>query len=463
MLPSLFDHCYFSGIAGGGMSAVAQYLRFSGRAVAGSDRSFDRGAEAGKRAYFEGLGIRLYAQDGLELTADHTALILSTAIEPDHPEIRRAQALSLPILHRSDLLAALAAEKKTLAVAGTSGKSTVTGMLYHILVAAGWEPGLITGANLLSLRSQGRLGNAAAGAGAWLVIEADESDGSVTRYHPEVGLVLNIEKDHKEIAALLPLFQTFVAQSRRAVLNGDDARCAALRRPEDAVFTQSTAADARLNSATFSPWSSHFTLDQVPFVVHLPGRHNVINALAAVAAARLLGIPLAACARGLDAFAGVERRWIKVGEAHGITVIDDFAHNPAKVKAALATAKDLAIGLNRRVLAIFHPHGFAPMKLMGFDIMDAAAEVLGADDLLFVPDIYYAGGTAEQSLGSADLVAHLNARKRIGVYLSAKSAVLEAVAKAARPGDVVLSMGARDPDLEGFAHALLQRLATTTF
>src|SRR5690606_2852761 len=204
------------------------------------------------------------------------------------------------------------------------------------------------------------------------------------------------------------------------------------------------------------------------FEVPVPGRHNLENALAAIATGRLLGLNAEACARGLKAFAGVERRYVRVGEARGITVIDDFAHNPAKVRAALSTAVSLARGRapaekreeGRRVLAVFHPHGFAPMKLVGRDIMEEAARVLGPEDVLYLPDIYYAGGTADQSVSSADLVAHLNAiaGREAGVHLPSKEAVITAIADTARPGDIVLSMGARDPSLGAFAARLLAAL-----
>src|SRR5690606_5609729 len=150
----------------------------------------------------------------------------------------------------------------------------------------------------------------------------------------------------------------------------------------------------------FGEWETNFRWDGVDFRVPVPGRHNLENALAAIATGRLLGVSTADCARGLAAYEGVERRYVKVGEARGVTVVDDFAHNPAKVRAARETAKGRARGPSRRVLAVFHPHGFAPMKLVGRDIMEEAAKVLGADDVLYLPDIYYAGGTADQSISS---------------------------------------------------------------
>jgi UDP-N-acetylmuramate--alanine ligase len=449
------------------MSALAQYLRFAGRKVSGSDRGFDRGGEADKRAYFEGHGIHITPQDGSGLTSNHTSLIVSTAIEADNPEIRRARELGIPVLHRSELLARLCGEKKTIAIAGTSGKSTVAGMAYHVLEAGGLSPSLITGANLLSLQERGLLGNAVAGSGEWLVIEADESDGSLTRYNPEVGLLLNIEKDHQEVEALLPLFRTFRSQCKRAVINDRDARCLALRQSGDMTYDRESLEGVRIENPIFEEWSSSFKLAGELFEIPVPGRHNVENALAATALGKLLGVSMEACAEGLRRYQGVERRFIRMGEVRGITVVDDFAHNPAKVKAALETAKGKAHGKNRRVLAIFHPHGFAPMKLMGRDIMDAMAEVLTAEDRVFLPEIYYVGGTADQSVSSKDLIEYLNTRlppqaatglEPIGHFIPSKDAILAAVTAEARPGDFVISMGARDPDLSRFAHKLLQAL-----
>lgn len=442
------------------MSALAWYLRLGGREVAGSDRVFDRGGAPALRAAFEEHGVRIVPQDGNGPSKDHTALIVSTAIENDSPEIRRARATDIPVLHRSELLAALAAEKKAIAVAGTSGKSTVAGMIWHVLEAGGFSPSLITGADLTSLTERGLPGNAAFGSGDWLVIEADESDGSLVRYHPEVAVLLNIEKDHQEIETLMPRFRTFREQSKRAVIHQGDPRCLGLKKQGDVFFDGQSAGGSSVRDPVFGEWETRFTLDGVSFGIPAPGRHNLENALAAVAAGRLLGVPLADCARGLRNFHGIERRYARVGEARGVGVIDDFAHNPAKAAAALATAKGLAAGENRRVLAIFHPHGFAPMKLVGRDIMEAAAAVLGPDDRLFLPEIFYAGGTADKSISSADLVDYFNAiaTHPVATFLPAKDDVIAAVAKEARPGDRILSMGARDPDLGIFARRLLDAL-----
>lgn len=444
------------------MSALAQYLAFQGTPVSGSDRSLDRGAEAVKRTYFERIGITLAPQDGSGLDGC-SCLVVSTAIEAQNPEVKRAQALGLPIVHRSDLLAELARRRKTIAISGTSGKSTVTGMTFHVLEAGGLEPSLITGANLASLLDEDLLGNAKAGAGEWLVIEADESDGSLIKYAPEVGVILNVEKDHKEIAELIPLFERFRDQTaRRVILNGDDAHCAALARPQDLLFRPGSTADGAATDIVPGDWDTRFTLGGTAFRLNVPGRHNLANAMAAIAIGRELGISLPDCARGLAAYRGVERRHVHVGDVRGITVVDDFAHNPAKVKACLETVKRAADGSPRRVLAVFHPHGFAPMKLMGRELVQGMVEALEASDIVYMPEIYYAGGTVDKSISSADLIAAANAAMRAKApfarFFPTKDEVIADIAREARRGDWVVTMGARDPSLGNFAARLFQAL-----
>lgn len=472
------SHAFFSGIAGTGMSALAQYLAFQGTRVSGSDRSLDRGAEADKRAYFQRIGITLFPQDGSGLD-ECSCLVVSTAIEAQNPEVRRATELGIPIVHRSDLLAELARRRKTIAISGTSGKSTVTGMAFHVLEAGGLKPSLITGANLASLLGEDLLGNAKADTGEWLLIEADESDGSLIKYHPEVGVILNVEKDHKEIAELIPLFERFRDQTaRRVLLNGDDAHCASLARPGDLLFRPGSVTDGPAGDIVLGDWDTRFTLGGTAFTLHIPGRHNLANAMAAIAIGRELGIPLEACAKGLEAYRGVERRHVRIGEAGGITVVDDFAHNPAKVKACLETVKRSADGSPRRILAVFHPHGFAPMKLMGKDLVEGIVEALQATDIVYMPEIYYAGGTADQSISSQDLIREANAlmaakeaarRPAAAVqgtvsgnvfarFHQTKDDVVAAIVKDARPGDWVVTMGARDPSLGRFAADLFQAI-----
>ena len=474
------SHAFFSGIAGTGMSALAQFLALQGAKVSGSDRSLDRGAEAGKREFFQGLGIRLCPQDGTGVDGC-SCLVVSTAIEKQNPEVQRAQTLGIPVVHRSDLLAELARLRNTIAISGTSGKSTVTGMTYHVLEAGGLKPSLITGANLVSLQAEGLLGNAKVGktppekdqalkgkasdeAPEWLVMEADESDGSLIKYSPEVGVILNVEKDHKEIGELMPLFEQFRDQTVGSViLNGADFHCLALKRSSDIAFFPDGTVDGKVENTRFGDWETDFTLAGVAFHLRVPGRHNLANAMAAIAVGRTLGISLKDCARGLANYRGVERRHVLIGVTGGVTVVDDFAHNPAKVKACLETVKSTGDGSKRRILAVFHPHGFAPMKLLGRDLVQSILEVLDDSDRIFMPEIYYAGGTADKTISSADLIAKVNEVRPglsapIGRFFPTKDAVIEALVQEARPGDWIVTMGARDPSLGDFAQRLFAAL-----
>ena len=265
------------------------------------------------------------------------------------------------------------------------------------------------------------------------------------------------------------------------ILNGEDPHCRALRDealaaasragrdaapPALAEFRHDAVADGAARDLVLGDWTTTFTLGGAAFTLNVPGRHNVANAMAAIAVGRRAGVSLADCARGLAAYRGVERRHVRIGEARGITVVDDFAHNPAKVKACLETVKasaraaEAADGKPHRVLAVFHPHGFAPMKLIGEDMVEAMAEALGPEDRVFMPEIYYAGGTADKSISSADLIASLHRRPPIGACVPTKDEVIAALAREARPGDWLVTMGARDPSLGDFARKLFQTLGS---
>ncbi|MEI2747202.1 MAG: Mur ligase domain-containing protein [Ferruginibacter sp.] len=210
-----FEQVFFIGVAGTGMSAIAQYLAGIGKKVSGSDRYFIEGQPNDTRDKLEQAGIRCFAQNGEGLTENISLVVVSTAIEDTVPEVQKAKALSIPILKRSEVLSLIADSKKTIAVGGTSGKSTTSAMLFDIMEKAGWEPSIISGAGLVSIIRENKIGNAKVGKGEWLIIEADESDGSIVQYNPEVGLLLNIDKDHQEIDELMQIFGTFKSNTKK--------------------------------------------------------------------------------------------------------------------------------------------------------------------------------------------------------------------------------------------------------
>src|SRR5687767_2441286 len=244
MISSLsdFKNPFFIGIAGTGMSALAQYLQGVGKNVSGSDRYFKEGEFNETKEKLEAEGVNCFLQDGSGINDKTDLIVVSTAIEDTVYEVQKAKQLNIPIIKRSELLAIIAASKKTIAIGGTSGKSTTTAMLFDILEHAGMQPSIISGAGLVSIIRQGKIGNAKVGAGEWLVIEADESDGSIVQYKPEIGLLLNVEKDHKEMYVLMEVFTVFKNNSQKFIVNQSH--------PQTQKLSQDITQDFSLNGNT---------------------------------------------------------------------------------------------------------------------------------------------------------------------------------------------------------------------
>ena len=447
---------HFAGVGGSGMSALAQYLAQRGGRASGSDRGFDQGRHQAGRALLEAAGVALWPQDGSGVAADCAAVVYSTAVEDQVPDIARARALGVPLVHRSELLAHFVAERRTLAITGTSGKSTTVAMVFEILRAAGRDPSVITGGELVALQREGLWGNAWAGNSDLLVIEADESDGSVVRYRPAVGVILNLQRDHKEEAEVAAMFTAFRGRAREGFAVGEAANLAEFARGAT-VFGFGPGAGVRAEEVLAGPGESTVRIGATRFCLGVPGRHNVENALAAIAACLAVGVPLAAMAPPLERFLGVARRFQVLGAARGVEVVDDFGHNPAKVAASIRTAH-LRAG---RVLAVFQPHGFGPMRFLRQDFVAAFSAELHPEDRLWLLEIFYAGGTASQDLSSADVVADLvRAGVRAG-FAPTREELAATLAAEARAGDLILVMGARDPSLTAFAQDILNRVKST--
>ncbi len=446
---------HYAGLGGSGMSALAQFHVMTGGRASGSDRAFDRGQRAEARAQLERLGIAIYLQDGSGTEGDCAGLVVSTAVEEQVPDVAAARARGLPLLHRSELLARFVAVHRAVAVTGTSGKSTVVAMIFEILRAAGREPSVITGGDLLTLQRDGLWGNAWSGGSELLVVEADESDGSLVRYAPAVGVVLNLHRDHKEMEEVAAMFAAFRAQTREAFVVGEDERLRPLAAGAT-VYGFGTHAAVRGEDVAIAPGSSRFAVGGTAFGLPVPGRHNVENALAAIATCRALGVPLTEMVAPLADFQGVGRRFQTVGRARGVEVVDDFAHNPAKIAAAIATAHRRA----RRVLAVYQPHGYGPTRFLRRDLVEAFAGALGREDLLWLLEVFYAGGTAARDFSAADIVAEIAARGVAAQFAPAREWLAARVAAEAREGDLVLIMGARDPSLTGFAREVLEAIAS---
>lgn len=445
---------HYAGLGGSGMSAIAQFQAMKGGRVSGSDRAFDHGERGSVRAQFEALGIGVYPQDGSGIGADCAALVVSTAVEETVPDFATAKARGVPIVHRSEMLAHFVGAYRSIAVTGTSGKSTVTGMTFEILRGMGADPSVITGGDLPALQAEGLIGNACAGASDLLVVEADESDGSLVRYAPSVGVILNLQRDHKEMDEVAAMFATLRARTRETLVVSDDENLDPFA-GGSIRFGLSERADIRGREVEHSADGARFTVDGVTFDIPVPGLHNVTNALAAIAACRAVGLPLGGMAQPLSGFSGIGRRFQTIGRTHGIEVVDDFAHNAEKIAAAIRTAKLRG----KRVLAIYQPHGYGPTRFLWRDFVRTFSSELSGDDRLYMLEVFYAGGTATRDFSSADIVAEIASKGTRAAFAPSRDWLAETLDQEARDGDVVLVMGARDPSLTGFARDILNALA----
>jgi UDP-N-acetylmuramate--alanine ligase len=445
---------HYAGIGGSGMSALAQFQAMMGGRVSGSDRAFDRGERTELRMQLIRLGIDIMPQDGSGVTEDCAALVVSTAVEKEVADFAAARAKAIPIVHRSELLAHFVGSYRTVAVSGTSGKSTVTAMIFEILEGAGRDPSVITGGDLRLLQARGLPGNAFAGSSDFLVVEADESDGSLVRYAPAVGVILNLQRDHKEMAEVAAMFAVLRARSREALVVGEDENLDALAGGA-LRFGFGLPAGIRAVNVELTPSGSSFVVDDIAFALPVPGRHNVANALAAIAAVSALDAPLADMVAPLASFQGVGRRFQTVGAVRGVTVIDDFAHNADKIAAALATAKLSA----SRVLAVYQPHGYGPTRFLRRDFVDTFSRELRRGDRLWMLEVFYAGGTASRDFSAADIVEEIFRNGVKAEFAPSRAWLAARIAEEARSGDMVLVMGARDPSLTDLAREIVAELA----
>ena len=458
------DSTFFCGIGGSGMLPLACIVRASGGRVAGSDRSLDAGRLAPKFAYLRSLGISLFPQDGSGLQPG-MIFVTSAAVEDSIPDIVRARELGLSHLTRPQFLAQLLnAAQRSVAVGGTSGKSTVTGMIGWILHACHRQPTVMNGAVMKNFATASApFASAVVGDPELFVSEVDESDGSIGLYTPEVAVLTNISLDHKEMAELRSLFAAFLLRGRKSVLNLDDPETRALAD----IVPASNCVGYGFDSPSAELMGKQLELlsDGVSFTAEaegerhevklmIPGRHNASNALAALAAARVLGVPLADGAAALARFEGLTRRLETVGTAAGVTVIDDFAHNPDKIDATLATLR----AQPGRLLILFQPHGYGPLAKMGEELARTLARGMATNDRLYLPDPVYHGGTVDKARGSDWLAEAVRAEDRLAEHIPERAAIGEALLGEARDGDRILVMGARDDTLSEFAAELVERL-----
>jgi UDP-N-acetylmuramate--alanine ligase len=451
-----FKSVFFIGIAGVGMSAIAQYLNGIEKKVSGSDRYFTLNDDNDIRQKLQAEGIDCYIQNGEGITNAVDLIVVSTAIEDTVEEVVKAKSLNIPIIKRSALLALIAKSKSTIAVGGTSGKSTTSAMLYDILQYAGLQPSIISGAGLVSIINEGKIGNAKVGKGKWLVIEADESDGSIVQYESEIGVLLNIDKDHQEIDELMQIFTQFKNNSKKFIVNQNNNLSKTLSQANENDFSSDENSLAKYTTTHFSQagFTIQFTVMETLFTLNTVGRHNMENALAAIAVAHQIGVPLTDCAAALKNYRGIYRRNQVLGNKNGIWVIDDYAHNPVKCAAAIASCQPIA----DKVIAWFQPHGYGPTRFLRHDFVKEIAAVLRPQDEIWMSEIFYAGGTAVKDISANDLITDIKALNKNAFFVADRNDLIQNMQPHFTKNCVLLLMGARDPSLEYFGKSVYEQL-----
>ena len=449
---------HFSGIAGAGMGPLARLMRARGHQVQGSDRAFDQGKKQDIAAQLREVGIELVPQDGTAITTAINRLVYSAAVEADTPELRAGRALGLECLPRPQLLAeVINTAAPGVAISGTSGKSTIVGMLGWLLREGGVKATVLGGADFVG---EGAGGCFVAGpAGGPAVAEACESDGTLVGYHPAVGVIHNVSRDHDELSALRPQFTAFARNCGRLLVGADCPEAAALgRRFKAATYGVTQDADARLRVTSVGPRRARGVLrhggHDLTLDIPQPGLHNLENATAAALVALEIGMDAGAVVGLLSRFPGVARRFELVGTTpRDIHVVDDYAHNGEKIRAAISTAQ----AGSARVVAVFQPHGFGPARFLRGELRELIPTLLRPQDRFCYAEIFYAGGTVAKDISSRMLADDLPAALNCG-YARDHEAARQWVVSEAKPGDTVLIMGARDPDLPRLARAVLKSL-----
>ena len=452
-----FKNVFFIGVAGTGMSAIAQYLAGVEKNVSGSDRYFKEGEPNEVKDKLVAAGIQCFLQNGEGINSDTDLVVVSTAIEDTVAEVQKAKQLNIPILKRSEVLALIARSKKTIAIGGTSGKSTTSAMLFNILETAGLQPGIISGAGLVSIIKEGKIGNAKVGAGEWLVIEADESDGSIVQYHPKVGLLLNVDKDHQEIDELMDIFEIFKKNTQQLfVVNQSNSLAKKLSQNSAQDFSADTLTKAGYNVTDFTQdgLTISFKINGQDFSLNTVGKLNMENALAATAVANQLGVDLETCSIALKKYEGIYRRHQLLGKKNGVWLIDDYAHNPVKCARSIEACQPIA----DKVIAWFQPHGYGPTRFLRNDFVNEIAAVLRPQDEIWMSEIFYAGGTAIKDISANDLINDLKALGKNAYFVENRNNFLAIAKPHLTSNCVLLLMGARDPGLEKFGKEILDKL-----
>lgn len=442
VFPKRVQRVHFVGIGGIGMSGIAEVLLNLGYHVSGSDLRQSPTTERLDR-----LGGRVHIGHAKEHVRGADVVVISSAVDGENPEVQAARQDAIPVIPRAEMLAELMRLKFGVAVSGTHGKTTTTSLLACILAEAGLDPTVVIGGKVNSLGSNARLGQ-----GDYMVAEADESDGSFLKLSPTIAVLTNIDPEHMEhYGSMERLEEAFLSFVNKTPFYGLVVACldhptvqGLLPRVRKRYVTYglSAQADFSARDVRFEGPSARFELlvrgaPAGPMRLNMPGEHNVLNALATVAVAEELEIPLEVTSRALASFAGVQRRFTVKGERDGILVVDDYGHHPAEITTTLAGARR-SYG-ERRVVAVFQPHRYTRVR----DLAEEFVQSFNDADMVLVSDIYPAGEAPLPGISAEPLAASIRKHGHKGVrYVGSLQPTLEALYEVTAPGDLVITLGA---------------------
>ncbi len=442
---------FFSGIGGSGVSAIAGFTADRGLAVSGSDRLFDINPEHQVCRRLKSKGIRIFPQDGTGIDVSYDLAVFSTAVEKTNPDFIKAEKLGIPIKTRPDYLAEIVSKFETVAVAGTSGKSTTSGMLAFLMQKLGMEPNFIGGGRVKQFKTAENPGNYLTGSSCMLVVEACESDGTIVSYRPAYSIISNLALDHHPVNETAEMFEKLSSNTAGfVVIGGDDKNLASCSIGKAVKFSIDTKSDYPAEDVDYNPFKTLFTVNGQRFNLSLPGKYNLYNALACVALLSELGFPLMKISEALTEFLGIERRFdIHLDDGNHL-VIDDYAHNPHKIVSLMKTMQ----GISEKVCYIFQPHGFGPTRLMKDGYIETFSANLREADHLFLLPIYYAGGTSSRDISSGDIAEGVATSGRSVEVIDNRDDFLSLPLR----WDSYVVFGARDDSLSDFAEKIAEHL-----
>lgn len=460
---------FFSGIGGSGISAIAGFMADKGHLIFGSDRAFDNNPNHPLYELLTAKGITIVPQDGYGIDDSFDFAVFSTAIEHDQPEFLKVKSLRLPVKTRPEYLAEIVLNFKTIAVAGTSGKSTTSGMLAFLMERLGLKPNFIGGGRVKQFKINSNPGNSLAGNSDLLVIEACESDGTIVNYRPAHSMILNLDFDHHSVGKTAEMFETLVKNTTgKVIVNADDANLKAQmpevrpayavgaagrnQKPEEKIITFSIDMPShyKAENIIYKPFGTDFSLNSAKFSLSIPGKYNLYNALSCIAMLSEMGISLKDIAAVLPEFNGIERRFdIHLNNGKNL-VIDDYAHNPHKISSFLQTVSKI----KEKICYIFQPHGFAPTRMMKKEYIESFAENLRDIDHLMLLPIFFAGGSVSKDISSHDLAGEIRSKGKSVEVVNNRKTILDRLSE----WDNYVILGARDETLSDFAKDIAKKL-----